>query len=400
MKKIIYTLVLLGLVILSGCESYVNGVDPLIDRVSDPRLTAENQIDFQIIGVQQRFSVAASQIGFATDLLADMMEYTGDNPSASFPTFEEIDKGYIALGNTSVDGFFSVIQGFRFYADTLIDRTAAITFTSTTLRDKAYFTGYFYGAVARFWLGTSFGLTEKVPGSPINVSAVIPGATLVNDAITRAKKALTYTTDAYTKKMVNSIIAKMYLSLKDYPNATTHALLGLKKGDADFTALKNSVTTAYHWGFGGAGRVQAHVAEKYNDYVKADPKEAARIKLVSFLGTSKKTYYRQDKYPLQESAYIVMTWKENNLMLAELALRGQATAGNALTLVNEVRTAYGIGNLTAIDLDGIYIERDKELFCQGTRHMDMIRFDKWHLAADTWKYMPIPLTERDANPNF
>ncbi len=86
-------------------------------------------------------------------------------------------------------------------------------------------------------------------------------------------------------------------------------------------------------------------------------------------------------------------------MLAELALRGQAT-GDALTLVNAVRTSHGLDPLATIDIAGIMVERDKELFVQGTRLMDQHRTNNWHLAAGTWKYFPIPQTERDANSNF
>ena len=86
-------------------------------------------------------------------------------------------------------------------------------------------------------------------------------------------------------------------------------------------------------------------------------------------------------------------------MLAEASLRGQGT-GNALALANEVRTSYGIGNLATINLDDLYVERDKELFCQGTRLIDQHRFGKWHLTSEAWKQFPIPQRERDNNSNF
>ncbi len=414
MKKLIYLLSVFVIVLVVGCEDYVNKVDPLIDRVEDARLTQESQISFQITGVQQSFSVIASESAFMSDLLSDMMEYTGDNPSASFPTFEEINVGYITLQNTSSTGTFNRLHAFRFLADTLLARAGQVNFTSVALKDQALFTANFYGAIARFWLATIYADTENKPGTPVNGSAFIPATQLLDDAIAKAKASLNstagwtatmytgagFTNEAYAKKVVNSMIAKMYLAKLDYANATTHALLGLAKGDQNFNALNSSVSQIYHWGFGGAGRVQAHVATKYNTYVTTDPKEAARVKLSSFKGKSGATYYYQNKYPNNTDAFPVMTWKENSLMLAELALRGQAAAGNALALVNDVRASYSIDPLASINLDGIYVERDKELFVQGARLLDQNRFGKWHLAADTWHYLPVPRTERETNPNF
>ena len=94
-----------------------------------------------------------------------------------------------------------------------------------------------------------------------------------------------------------------------------------------------------------------------------------------------------------------MTWQENNLMLAELALRGQAT-GDALALVNEVRASHSIANLASVDLDVIYVERDKELFCTGSRLPDERRFNKWHLGSGTWQYFPITIDEINSNHNL
>ncbi|MFA7228652.1 MAG: RagB/SusD family nutrient uptake outer membrane protein, partial [Melioribacteraceae bacterium] len=95
----------------------------------------------------------------------------------------------------------------------------------------------------------------------------------------------------------------------------------------------------------------------------------------------------------------IMTWQENNLMVAECALRGNG-AGNALTLVNAVRASHSLDPLASIDLDGVMIERDKELFVQGTRLMDQHRTGAWHIAGNVWRYMPIPRNERNANPNL
>ena len=87
-------------------------------------------------------------------------------------------------------------------------------------------------------------------------------------------------------------------------------------------------------------------------------------------------------------------------MRAELSLRG-FPSGNADYLVNEVRESHQIADLNSpVDLNIIYTERNKELFPSGNRLVDERRFNKWHLGAGTWEYLPIPESERDGNPNL
>lgn len=398
MKKIYYAISFLTLAIIIGCDDYINNVDPLINQVEDPRLTAEGQITFQIAGVKQGFSVISAQIGCESDLLSDALEYSNQNPDASFPQYEEINTGVIALNNNSIAGTWNSLHSLRFMADTLAVRVGQINFTNAALKNEALFTANFYGSIARFYLGTSYALTKTEPGACINAGPFVASVTLLNDAVTLAKNALAFTTEAYQQRVVNSFIAKIYLVKADYANAALYAANGLKKGDADFTALNHDASNNYFWGRAGNGRKQIHVADRFGAYVKADPKEAARVIVKEFVFGGA-THYYQNKYPEKFSPYVFLTWKENNLMLAECVLRGQGS-GNALTLVNEIRAVYSITALTAINLDELYIERDKELFCQGTRLIDQHRFGKWHLTSEAWKQFPIPQRERDNNSNF
>ena len=401
MKKIKYLLLVLPLLLfISACEDYITDVDPLIDVVQDNLLTSESQTEFVVRGVQQRFSVVASQIACQMDLLSDQMAYTSDIASASFPTFEEIDKGAIVLNNATTTGTYRQLGELRFFADDLVKRAGQITFSNTALQTLALYNGNLYGGIARFYLATAFGLNQNQPGGTIDAGPFIPAATMLDQAIEKYNAALNATTDAYSKRVVNSLIAKAYFAKGQYAQAATFAANGMASGDANFNALNSDVSNIYYWGFAGAGRVQIYVADRFNDYVTADAKETARIKINSVKGTSGKTYYWQTKYPDKGSAFVMMTWKENNLMRAELILRGNAT-GDALALVNAVRASYSLNNLTTIDLNALMVERDKEMFCQGTRLIDQNRGAvPWHLAATTWRYMPIPQTERDANPNL
>jgi hypothetical protein len=108
------------------------------------------------------------------------------------------------------------------------------------------------------------------------------------------------------------------------------------------------------------------------------------------------------------------------LMYAEAVLRGGAggDAGQALNYVNELHTRAGVSEIKATDLtlDFILDERARELYWEGHRRSDLIRFDKFtENYAWPWKngvyagtakidekyeLYPIPAAELVANPNI
>ncbi|NND94212.1 MAG: RagB/SusD family nutrient uptake outer membrane protein [Flavobacteriales bacterium] len=94
------------------------------------------------------------------------------------------------------------------------------------------------------------------------------------------------------------------------------------------------------------------------------------------------------------------------LMKAECAVRiGGAGAGDMY--INEVRSRAGLDGMTGADLDMILEERGRELFCEGHRRQDLIRFGKfndawWEKAPSdpSMNTFPIPQWAIDANPNL
>jgi hypothetical protein len=108
------------------------------------------------------------------------------------------------------------------------------------------------------------------------------------------------------------------------------------------------------------------------------------------------------------------------LMYAECAVRGSGDMGQAVTYVNELRErAYGNtdGNIVVgdLDLDFVLAERARELWWEGHRRTDLIRFGQFTTAGVwAWKggteagstteafrnLYPIPANEIVANPNL
>ncbi len=93
-----------------------------------------------------------------------------------------------------------------------------------------------------------------------------------------------------------------------------------------------------------------------------------------------------------------------NLMKAELLVRlGQ----NGDEFVNPIRTRAGVAPFSGATLDQILAERGRELFCEGHRRQDLIRFNKfkdakWEkpLDGDNRSIFPIPKWATDANSNL
>lgn len=417
MKKLyLYILLCSAAFIFISCKDYVTNVDPPIDEIKDSELNSESQLPFLINGVEIQFTSALALTNICAACLSDAFFVNQKVGAIDDYGYQNIDGGNIRLDNPDVDEAYKEVGQLRFYADDLIRRTNSISVTDTLIRNKALFTGYFYGGYARYLYATFFGLTQNEGGSPINNSPLIDSQIMYDSAITMLKKSMEYTQDTLTVKSINSVIARAYLYDGDYSDANVYAETGLMEGDGPF----NSPSPSNSWYSIAGERFQNFLADSaFKKYIDADPNEANRIKLYPVPLVTKKLdtvvigdsteylqeedtawYYVQAVYADNSSPQKIITWQENNLIRAELSLRG-FPSGRPDYLVNEVRESHQIADLnTPVDLDIIYTERDKELFPSGNRLVDERRFNKWHLGPGTWEYLPIPQSERNGNPNI
>lgn len=128
--------------------------------------------------------------------------------------------------------------------------------------------------------------------------------------------------------------------------------------------------------------------------------------------------YRVVKYEVEEGADAIMNndfpvfrLADAYLMRAEATLRGASGAGaSADADLNMIRNAAGLSN-TSATLDEVLAERARELFMEGHRRSDLIRFGKfadrdWWIGADEngagpeRLLFPLPQDQVDANPNL
>ncbi len=402
-KSIVITLIFLLFSFFLSCEDYVQNIDSLIDQVEDYRLNDAEQVSFLINGVLARFAGVYDNITVLAGGLSDELFFDFNVPNATFPTFQEIDEGDIRLDNNSVDGVLNQLGELRFLADNLVDRVSnSIAFgdddESQELKRQALFTGYFMGGVARYFYATYIGLDKTQGGGVIDAGPFIPSSDMYDLAIEKLNEAMNYASD-YEQRVIHTLMARIALFRDDFAGARTHAALGLQQGDEPYAAHYSIEMNNYWWVQAGIGRHQWVVDYRFKAYVDADSLEESRIQIAPIIGNDGSTiYYIQVRY-LQDTPLNFLTWQENELILAEVEVREGNTA-SALDRVNAVRASHGLDPLASVDLDVIYEERDKELFTLGTRLADQRRFDRWHLGADTWMYLPITQSERNANPNL
>lgn len=132
------------------------------------------------------------------------------------------------------------------------------------------------------------------------------------------------------------------------------------------------------------------------------------------VGNNERTGIRIIKYHPTENPggsfvthYILMRYADAHLMKIEAILRGGTSSEDALTLFNELRTIRGASPFTAVTLDDVLDERARELYIEGWRRNDQVRFgtftSTWPMKENTEEHrviFPIPANALSSNPNL
>ena len=384
-----------------GGRSLVRGSDFL--TLQSPRtynLTFKFSLNFLTTGLQGRFATAHKFVMVTASGLSDELFFDSFVPGATFPTLREIDLGAIRFDNFSIGQAYNNLGELRFLADDLVRCANAINVSNAALKNRALYNGYLYGGIARYFYAAYIGLNPTEGGGVIDNGPFIPSEQMYALAVEKLQMALTLAGSPAETKAINSLIARIHLFRGNFAQARTFAQNGLAAADAPLQSRHNIEAANEYWLNAGLNRSQYVCAPRFLDYVTADPQEAGRLALAPIPGFNGMTYQRQAKYADAATPIDLINWQENALMLAELDLRLGNDAASALPRVNAVRASHGIGPLAAIDLDGIYVERDKELFVTGVRLVDQRRFNRFHLPAGTWQFLPITDAERNNNPNL
>jgi hypothetical protein len=128
-------------------------------------------------------------------------------------------------------------------------------------------------------------------------------------------------------------------------------------------------------------------------------------------GNNERTGIRTIKYHPENGAftnhYILFRYADAYLMKIEAILRGGSSDDDPLTLLNELRTIRQASEFDNISLDDVLDERARELYIEGWRRNDQIRFgtftSTWPLKDNTEQHrilFPIPDLAIATNPNL
>jgi hypothetical protein len=128
---------------------------------------------------------------------------------------------------------------------------------------------------------------------------------------------------------------------------------------------------------------------------------------------------RTNKYPLNplelngggwgsSNEMVFMRFADVRLMKAEAILRGGTDAETPLAIVNQIRALRNATALSSVTLTNLLAERGRELYLEGHRRNDLIRFGKFNdpvaerpsSSAGTRVVFPIPTLALSSNPNL
>ncbi|MEX2401089.1 MAG: RagB/SusD family nutrient uptake outer membrane protein [Rhodothermales bacterium] len=106
--------------------------------------------------------------------------------------------------------------------------------------------------------------------------------------------------------------------------------------------------------------------------------------------------------PNLSNDFVIYRYADVLLMKAEALWRQNPGSGEALALVNQIRTRSGVDPFSSLDADKILAERGRELFWEQVRRQDLIRFDGIEGGQtrynDPWQFKPISEAHRNVAP--
>ena len=112
-------------------------------------------------------------------------------------------------------------------------------------------------------------------------------------------------------------------------------------------------------------------------------------------------------HPADKGLYIILRYADVVLMKAEAIMRGGSSSENALDVVNTLRARRGADALGSLDDAAMLDERGRELYWEGIRRVDQVRFgtftNAWSQKENTESFrvlFPIPTLALGSNPNL
>ncbi|WP_421828669.1 RagB/SusD family nutrient uptake outer membrane protein [Larkinella sp.] len=385
----------------------------------------------------------------------------------------EIDQCRYTSANSNFDNFYTAVYQLINRANRVIDKVPGITM-DTKLRDQIVGEAKFLRALAYFDLVRAFGdvplvttvsndvVNVKIPRDPVDkIYQQITQDLLDAEKVVPVKYTVVSEIGRATSGAVKSILAKVYLTRKDWTNAAAKAkevidskaytlfpdyknifLPENKNGpehifSVQFSCVQQIYGSAFAKNFSihftyptdlGGGSYQATDAHEAS-YLPGDYRKQVTIirekKLANGTVVQSRTGAFADKYwdwtPCGNSQarnnFMVIRYADVLLMYAEALNELNGPTADAFAAINQVRARARNGVATAVprDLAGltkeqfrdvVLQERSWELCFEGHRRWDLLRTGKYLdvirksgiQAEEKHLLYPIPQNEIDVNP--
>ena len=422
-RRVAGALLALSLVSPAACNN-------LLDVETSGRLPAEALNDPALIpnlaaGAMQSLQCGVMAFAATAGMLSG--EYWSGNGFVNNHVWEwrsvveiEGNPGSCNVGrNTTSMGFYTPLQQARFQLDDTFDRAEAATDADVPNRDLILTQMRAYAGYAYLLLGEGM-CQMTVDGGPAMSQAEVFAIAeqRFTDAITRAS-AITGSAEA-TSLLNMALVgrARTRLDLNNLTGAADDAI----KVPANFARVAEFSEAAQ------ARENRYYNLTVRNDYLSVAPEYVGltvdsapgkpmpdpRVKVqdMNRNANDQVTHmYRQLKFTTSSSSLNIASWAEAQLIYAE-AVGGQAglDAVNRVRAANSPKIAAISGPAPTGDAwrDLVLEERRRQLFSEGQRYVDMLRFDlpfqsgvnrKGQTYSDL-TCVPLPRIETQNNPNF
>jgi hypothetical protein len=403
---------------LAGCGSLLEVDVPsrvLSEFLDDPR-----QAPLLVTSVQATFECAYGAYVLTTGLVSDELENAQGSASnygydrRSFDPGEGLFSTYARSdcfgSGTPGIGVYTPLSSARWFADRTTERLEQWTDAEVTNRQSRIATTAAYAGYALVLMGEGF-CSAAIDGGP-----ELTKAQLFAEAETRFSKAITAAQTAGNTNVLNlARVGRARARINQARNA--EALADAQQVPATFVYNMTADTDplqrenrVFDWvNF----RPGASVDEPFRDVQwqgVPDPRVAVANTGIRH-GPLNELRYEQRKYTARNTPIPVASGDEARLIIAEIA-GGQT----AVDIINDLHTAVGIpagfsSTDPAVIRQQVIEERRRELFLQGHRLWDQVRFSLplYPATGAVFSYggfygsetcFPIPNRERDGNPNF
>ena len=116
----------------------------------------------------------------------------------------------------------------------------------------------------------------------------------------------------------------------------------MTSSDLPLQSEYSAMATNEYYQHSGIGRPQNVAAIRFLNYIESDSLEIGRLPFQEAPMLTGTQRHIQTKYDEAGDPINIISWQENHLMLAELALRGESVSVSALDAVNAVRSVHSL----------------------------------------------------------